>query len=413
MNRINLTINCKPVSADVEPRTHLADFLREERLLTGTHIGCEHGICGACTILLNGEIARSCINLAVACDGAEVRTIENFDDDPLMQQLRMAFSKEHALQCGFCTPGMLMAARDLVRRHETMDSAGIRLEMSGNLCRCTGYVGIVRAIEDVLAQREKFGEIETVPALLGPAPGPGAASTPVRPGAGETAARPALQTTATTTATDLPTPSAKGAEVTIGEMRQEGGFTIFTQSFIVHYPCDEVWRFMADMEKVATCMPGVTLDGPVEKGLLSGQMAVKLGPINVAFAGEGNVTSDDSAYRSAIEGSGRDKLSASRAKGKVEYELCEVEGGATRINVSIAFSLAGPLAQFSRSGLVRDIAGRLAGAFAQNLEARLSGKPGYEVAGEARLDAGSLLFSVVWGRIRSLLQRIFGRTRGA
>lgn len=412
MTRITLTVNGKLVRADVEPRTNLADFLREERLLTGTHIGCEHGICGACTVLVNGEIARSCINLAVACDGAEVRTIEDFDDDALMQRLRTAFSQEHALQCGYCTPGMLMAARDLVRRHEAIDTAGIRLEMSGNLCRCTGYVGMVRAIEDVMAQREKVGEIETVPALLGPAPGPGAASVSLPSEQAIKAARPAPQTGAA--AAGLPTPSAKGAEVTIGEMRQEGGFTTFTQSFVVHYPRDEVWHFMADMEKVATCMPGVMLDGPVENGRLSGQMAVKLGPINVAFAGEGDVTTDESSYRSTIEGSGRDKLSASRAKGKVDYSLSEAEGGdATRVDVSIAYSLAGPLAQFSRSGLVRDIAGRLAGAFAQNLEARLSGKPGYEAAGETRLDAGSLLFSVLWARIRGLFARLFGKSGGA
>ena len=102
--------------AEVTPRTHLADFLREHLLLTGTHIGCEHGICGACTVEIDGEIARSCITYAVACDGADVRTIEGFDDDALMARLRQAFTEEHALQCGYCTPGMLVAARDLVRR---------------------------------------------------------------------------------------------------------------------------------------------------------------------------------------------------------------------------------------------------------------------------------------------------------
>ena len=135
------------------PRTHLADFLREQLLLTGTHIGCEHGICGACTVSIDGEIARSCITYAVACDGADVRTIEGFDDDPLMARLRQAFSAEHALQCGYCTPGMLVAARDLVRRKGGLSRAEIRTEMSGNLCRCTGYVGIVSAIESVMAER--------------------------------------------------------------------------------------------------------------------------------------------------------------------------------------------------------------------------------------------------------------------
>ena len=116
MTRIALTVNGKAVEADVTPRTHLADFLREQLLLTGTHIGCEHGVCGACTVEIDGETARSCITFAVACDGARVRTIEGFDDDAAMARLRQAFTEAHALQCGYCTPGMLIAARDLVRR---------------------------------------------------------------------------------------------------------------------------------------------------------------------------------------------------------------------------------------------------------------------------------------------------------
>ena len=153
MTRIALTVNGKPVDADVAPRTHLADFLREQLLLTGTHIGCEHGICGACTVEIDGEIARSCITYAVACDGADVRTIEGFDDDAADGAACARPSREaHALQCGYCTPGMLIAARDLVRRKRGLSRAEIRTEMSGNLCRCTGYMGIVDAIERVMAE---------------------------------------------------------------------------------------------------------------------------------------------------------------------------------------------------------------------------------------------------------------------
>ena len=153
LRTIQLKVNGKPVSAAVEPRLHLADFLREHRLLTGTHIGCEHGVCGACTLEIDGAPARSCITFAAACDGASVRTIENFDKDEVMAQLRAAFSAEHALQCGYCTPGMLATARDIVLRLPNADEARIRKELSGNLCRCTGYVGIVRAIRRVLEQR--------------------------------------------------------------------------------------------------------------------------------------------------------------------------------------------------------------------------------------------------------------------
>jgi carbon-monoxide dehydrogenase small subunit len=152
--RIRMTVNGRTVEAAVEPRQHLADFVRDELWLTGTHTGCEHGVCGACTVYLDGKPARSCITFAVACDGGDVRTIEGFDDDRVMGELREAFSSEHALQCGYCTPGMLVTARDIVLRLPDADEARIRLELSGNLCRCTGYVGIVRAIAKVLASRK-------------------------------------------------------------------------------------------------------------------------------------------------------------------------------------------------------------------------------------------------------------------
>src|SRR5215217_7858 len=151
---IRLTVNEKPVTALVEPRLQLAEFLREHLALTGTHLGCEHGVCGACTIEVDGAPARSCIAYAAACDGARVRTIEGFDVDAVMAELREAFSAVHALQCGYCTPGMLVTARDIVLRLPDADEARIRKELAGNLCRCTGYVGIVRAISNVLEARK-------------------------------------------------------------------------------------------------------------------------------------------------------------------------------------------------------------------------------------------------------------------
>ncbi len=157
MKTITLGVNGKEVTATVEPRLHLADFLREQRLLTGTHLGCEHGVCGACTILVDGAPARSCITLAVACDGADVRTIEGLEDDALMAELRTAFSEEHALQCGYCTPAMLITARDIVMRLPDADDRRVRVELSGNMCRCTGYMGIVNAIRRVLDERKRAG----------------------------------------------------------------------------------------------------------------------------------------------------------------------------------------------------------------------------------------------------------------
>ncbi|MBV8393581.1 MAG: (2Fe-2S)-binding protein [Alphaproteobacteria bacterium] len=150
---ISLTVNGAPARVEVEPREQLADLLRGSLLLTGTHVGCEHGVCGACTVEIDGAPARSCITHAGSCDGATVRTVEGFGDDEVMAALREAFSREHALQCGYCTPGMLIAARDVVLRLPNADEARVREEMAGNLCRCTGYRGIVRAVLAVLTAR--------------------------------------------------------------------------------------------------------------------------------------------------------------------------------------------------------------------------------------------------------------------
>lgn len=147
---IALTVNESQRQAEASHRTNLADFLREKLRLTGTHLGCEHGQCGACTVLLDGEPIRSCLTLAASCDGQEITTIEGLEHDAAMVALRAAFKAEHALQCGYCTPGMLVTARDIVLRLPHIDDEGIRRELAGNLCRCTGYQGIVRAIRRVI-----------------------------------------------------------------------------------------------------------------------------------------------------------------------------------------------------------------------------------------------------------------------
>ena len=387
---VSLTVNGRPVTATVEPRQHLADFLREQLLLTGTHLGCEHGVCGACTVEIDGEIARSCITLAVACDGAEVRTIEGLDEDPVMERLRRAFTEEHGLQCGYCTPGMLIAARDIVTRLPRADERRIRVELSGNLCRCTGYVGIVRAVRRVLDERQAAGEAV-------PAPEPISEPTP--------AARP-----------ETPRVQAPAQAMEMPVTARDEGMTTLTQSFVVRHPRAAVWRYMRDVEQVATCMPGAALTDLSADGTIKGQIAIKLGPIGATFGGEGRVQLDDAAYQGVIEGSGRDKRSATRAKGRVEYRLLDEDGGtATRVEIEVAFALAGPLAQFSRGGIVNDLAGRLTAAFAENLQARLDQAAGGGTAAvpqpaEAKLDAGGLLLSVIWARIKAALAGLFGRS---
>jgi carbon-monoxide dehydrogenase small subunit len=155
MSIVRLTVNGRAVAAEAEPRTHLGDFLRDKLGLTGTHLACEQGVCGSCTVLVDGRPVRACLVLAVAAEGAEVRTVEGFADDAAMAALRRAFNEQHGLQCGFCTPGMLVTARDIVLRLPEADDARIALELAGNLCRCTGYAGILRAIRQVLDERKQ------------------------------------------------------------------------------------------------------------------------------------------------------------------------------------------------------------------------------------------------------------------
>ncbi len=150
---VTLTVNGERVSRFVEPRRHLIDFLRLDLGLTGSHAGCEHGVCGACTVRVDGEIVRGCLVLAASLDGAEVTTIEGLTDSGEAADLQDAFVARNAAQCGYCTPGMVMAAADILRHHPAATRAEIREHLSGNYCRCTGYQAIVEAVETTLRAR--------------------------------------------------------------------------------------------------------------------------------------------------------------------------------------------------------------------------------------------------------------------
>ena len=150
---ISLHVNGERVDAQVLPRLNLADFLREQLKLTGTHVGCEHGVCGACTVRVNGEIVRSCLMLAAQTHGASVETIEGLSDSGEIADLQDAFRDRNALQCGFCTPGMLIAAQDLLKQEAEPDRERIREHLSGNYCRCTGYQAIIDAVETTARAR--------------------------------------------------------------------------------------------------------------------------------------------------------------------------------------------------------------------------------------------------------------------
>jgi aerobic carbon-monoxide dehydrogenase small subunit len=378
-----LTVNGRRIGASVEPRTHLADFLREHCRLTGTHLGCEHGVCGACTVLVDSEPVRACISFAVACDGCEIRTIEGFDDDPLMQQLREAFTREHALQCGFCTPGMLIAARDIVQRLPGADEERIRVELSGNLCRCTGYLGIVNAVRSVAAE----------------------AGTAASSGTGEE-----KQTDAPPLAAFVPTsvgdagaaPSELSAETASGK---PAGVSRFEESFVIGRAPGEVWRLFADLPMMAACLPGARLTEHDARSA-KGAMTVKLGPIAAAFGGSASVERDGAQMRGVIRGAGNDPGSGSRTRGEVVYRLApENDGKATRVFIVVEYTLQGMLAQFSRGGLVQELGRRLVTEFAQNLNDRLAGTGAESIdRPKPALNVGHLFWHALRERLRRLIR---------
>jgi aerobic carbon-monoxide dehydrogenase small subunit len=394
MKPIRLTVNGRQVDETVEARTHLADFLRDKMNLTGTHLRCEQGVCGACTLLIDGQPARSCITYAVMCDGAAITTIEGLDDDPVMTALRRAFSEEHGLQCGFCTPAMLVTARDIIARVPEADEARIRLELSGNLCRCTGYVGIVRAIGRVLKEcREGAFVAPPLPSVsLGPV-GARAAHSAV-----------AERSTVTTVASISGRSDGGPADDALGLGGRQPNIELL-QSFEVSRPPQEVWEFFGDIEQVVRCLPGASLTRPPNGDRVDGKFSAKLGPITATFTGAARIVRDDENLRGVVLGAGNDRLSGSRAAGEIEYVLLPA-GGGTRVKLVIRALLAGPLAQFGRSGIVEDLVSRVAQAFARNLEAGLTGSASH-IEAQAPLAAGSLLRQVLAIRLKAALARLF------
>ena len=392
MTSLQLTVNGRVITESVEPRTHLADFLRERLNLTATHLRCEQGACGACTLLIDGQPARSCITYAVLCDGATITTLEGLEDDPVIVALRRAFSMDHGLQCGYCTPGMLMTARDIVVRLPDADQARVRSELSGNLCRCTGYVGIVRAIGRVLDKQRK-GEVVGVVRESGPL-GPVGARHP-RPAAGPARA-----------AALAGRREASPTETTLGLAGRQPNIEI-RRSFTVSSAPETVWAFFADIAGVVRCLPGASLTSSPSSHLIDARMLVKLGPITANFFGQTRVMRDDTGKRGRIVGSGSDQLGGSRAAGEVEYAV-QRDGSGTRVDLTIRVLLTGPLAQFGRGGIVEDLATRITDTFARNLEARLSGKAAGAID-QAPIKAGALLWQVVVARVRAL----FGSRSGS
>ncbi|QHI99683.1 2Fe-2S iron-sulfur cluster binding domain-containing protein [Xylophilus rhododendri] len=395
MNAVVIEVNRRSLRKDVPARMHLGDFVREEGRQTGTHLGCEHGVCGACTVLVEGRPVRSCITFTSACDRQSVTTVEGYDGDPVMALLRPAFSRHHALQCGFCTPGMLATSRDIVLRLPDADEARVRLELAGNLCRCTGYMGIVNAILDVLEQCRGEG-VPAVSALRAALPRPDGGPAPQR--------KPFRTFTATDSGTLAAAAEAPREEAAAPVSGTRGGTNI-QGSFTVPYPPGTVWAFMTDLPAVAGCLPGAELSEHAEDRV-KGRIAIKFGPMSASFAGAARLERDDARRSAVLKGAGQDSISKSRANGDVSYRMVALDDGGTRVEVDLLYSLQGPLAQFSRSGLVKDFVARMIQDFGRNVALRLDPERAADAPlPSAHINAFGLAMSVIWSRIK----RLFGR----
>lgn len=392
--QVRLTVNGKTIEESVEPRTHLADLLRDKLRLTGTHLRCEQGVCGACTVLIDGQPARSCITYASLCERASVVTIEGLENDVVTMRLRRAFSLEHGLQCGFCTPGMLVTARDIVMRIPDADEARIRLELSGNLCRCTGYAGIVRAVRRVLAEKLQLESVKAEREL------------PLAPVGSRPPREKRLAKTRTPASQQLPQLAESVSELaTFGLGSKKPNITI-VQSFKVDRTREEVWRFFADVEDVASCLPGARLNGPPVDNQVQGRFVVKLGPILASFTGAAKIERSDETYSGIILGGGQDANASSRAIGEIEYRLSALGSvPVTKVDLEIRALITGPLAQFGRSRIFEDITKRILETFAANMDAKLSGHVDM-VASDAPLHVGSLLKDLAKAKLLALVSPI-------
>ncbi len=359
---ISITVNGKKVTATVPPRTQLAEVLRDYLDLTGTHLGCEQGVCGACTVIMDGHPVRSCITFAGHCDRATIQTIEGGDDD-LGQMLNEAFSRHHALQCGFCTPGVLATSRDILNRFPNPDEKLVRYELSGNICRCTGYQGIIAAIVDVGSQIDAPAQVRTEDIRQ-------SAFVPFEPDGSF---------------------AAKSAPTAVGSVTQDKDWTVITRSFELNHPVGEVWDLFSDVPRVASCVPGAVV-ADVTENTFSGTVAVSFGPIKTRFGGRGKYANNSQARKGHLSGSGADKNGQSNVRGELHYVIAEKAENTSNVDVELRFSIQGALAQFNRPELVTGFVDFLLQSFIANCNSVLSGDA---IKAEHKIGAFSLALAVI------------------
>ena len=419
MKTVHLTVNGEPSSADVSGRTQLAELLRDHLHLTGTHLGCEHGVCGACTVLVDGKPIRSCITCAQACEGANVVTVEGLGDDPIGRALREAFARHHALQCGFCTSGMLITAWDIVTRVAPTHETAIRHELSGNLCRCTGYMGIVAAVQDVVRQRRSAATPDAgvaTAAEAAPKVGEGDDAGPAIARGGEPAATAAghdrsRRTGASSAAPFEPfeidpahlapadTTAAGASGSATRPMTRSDGWTLVERRFVVEHPVDALWTLFEDLPRVAECLPGVAIESS-DSNRFAGRAEIRFGPVAAAFHGEGTRETDAGRRAGVLSGHGSDRRGHATLEAELRYEMSGDETRnarpRSRVGLAIRFRIQGALAQFNRPDLVESFADVMLAEFVRNCERRLAGE---DVRAAGRASGFALLWRMAKARL--------------
>ncbi|MFM7008318.1 MAG: xanthine dehydrogenase family Fe-S subunit, partial [Betaproteobacteria bacterium] len=322
--------------------------------------------------------------------------IEGYAQDPVMRRLREAFTVHHALQCGYCTPGMLASARDIVLRLPDADEERVRIELAGNICRCTGYMGIVAAIMSVLHDLSQNPDAD-INLLRSGKHGlqiseRSAATQPERfegfsaQDSGHSAKSQQVMVDVAPVTTDS---KANGTKV-------DGFFEV---------PCsaDKVWAFMTDLRRVAACLPGAQVD-EMSGSEVTGSVAVKFGPMSASFKGRAMLELDPQNRSAVLRGSGQDALSQSRATGDVLYRVQSLGPTHTKVFVELTYALQGPLAQFSRSGLVQEFVRRMIADFGHNVAEVIQDPNGQRVRSSTAINPLAVLASILWSRIK----RLFG-----
>jgi carbon-monoxide dehydrogenase small subunit len=388
-----LTVNGTPAELTLPARVTLADALRDRLGLTGTHVGCEHGVCGMCTVLFDGAAVRSCLMLACQADGADITTVEGLGTPAELHPLQESFGRHHALQCGFCTPGFLLSAYDLLKHDPQVRAEDLPAELSGVICRCTGYRNIVAAVAAVADHYRPADDgapslpppLNRMPASL---PGPGVVS----PSSG-------------TVAADLsPVPSDQGpGHAAAGQHPDRIALPSADPTAVVDLtrelpvPADAVTRILADIHLLARCLPGAELTAELGDDWYEGRARVTLGPVRLSFTGVAHVAERDER-RIRVLAQGGDPASG-QAQADITLTVTDRGPYATVLAATARLYLTGRIASFGRS-LSGDVAAQMFGEFAAAIERAATGQ-----APAAARPAGALrlIAAVLARRLRALL----------